>query len=217
MARVPFRRLEETEIRKPSKVRLVFLIFLLLLIILSGIFILLYFKVFKVNKEKAKPCSSPACISAADILNKLDESTNPCDDFYQYSCGGFLNKTHLHDGKPYLDSFSVAEDFVQNALKEILQNDNLMSDYSEDSAVYKAFTFYKSCMNENYIKNDGVQPILDAIEKHGSWNITNKDWNGDSWKLEKILARALVDLNTPAFLSWGISRSLFDTTKKFVT
>ncbi|CAB3985406.1 endothelin-converting enzyme homolog, partial [Paramuricea clavata] len=92
-----------------------------------------------------------------------------------------------------------------------------MSDYSEDSAVYKAFTYYKSCMNENYIKNDGVKPILDAIEKHGSWNITNKDWNGDSWKLEKILARALVDLNTPAFLSWGISRSLFDTSKKFVT
>jgi hypothetical protein len=72
-------------------------------------------------------------------------------------------------------------------------------------------------MNENYIKNDGVKPILDAIEKHGSWNITNKDWNGDSWKLEKILARALVDLNTPAFLSWGISRSLFDTSKRFVT
>ncbi|CAB3985405.1 endothelin-converting enzyme 1-like, partial [Paramuricea clavata] len=87
----------------------------------------------------------------------------------------------------------------------------------QDSAVYKAFTYYKSCMNENYIKNDGVKPILDAIEKHGSWNITNKDWNGDSWKLEKILARALVDLNTPAFLSWGISRSLFDTSKKFVT
>ena len=74
MARFPFRRLEDTEIRKPSKVRLVFLIFLLLLI-LSGIFILLYFKVFKVNKEKAKPtnspsekCSSPACISAAGMF-----------------------------------------------------------------------------------------------------------------------------------------------------
>ena len=79
------------------------------------------------NRLKLKPVSN----FFLDILNKLDESTNPCDDFYQYSCGGFLNKTHLPDGKPYLNSFSVAEDFVQNSLREILQNDNLMSYYSE--------------------------------------------------------------------------------------
>ncbi|CAB3983458.1 endothelin-converting enzyme 2-like isoform X2, partial [Paramuricea clavata] len=85
------------------------------------------------------------------------------------------------------------------------------------SAVYKAFTYYKSCMDESSIKNYGNKPVLDVIEKYGSWNITNKNWNGDSWILEKILARVLVDLKTPAFLALDIKPSFFNTSEIFVT
>ena len=87
----------------------------------------------------------------------------------------------------------------------------------QDSAVYKTLAYYKSCMNQNSIKNVGIKSILEQIEQHGSWNITNKDWTGDSWKLEKILARVLVDLNTPAFLSWSIGADFFDTSKSYIT
>ncbi|CAB3988916.1 endothelin-converting enzyme homolog, partial [Paramuricea clavata] len=85
------------------------------------------------------------------------------------------------------------------------------------SAVYKAFTYYKSCMDESSIQNDGIKPVLDVIEKYGSWNITNKNWNGDSWILEKILARVLVDLQTPAFLSFDIKSSYYNTSEIFIT
>ncbi|CAB4014795.1 endothelin-converting enzyme homolog, partial [Paramuricea clavata] len=168
--------------------------------------------------KPTKTCSSPACIiSAADILNKLDESTKPCDDFYQYSCGGFLKKTRLPDNTLYMDSTTVTTDYVQYSLRDLLQNERLMSNYSEGSAVYKAFTYYKSCLDESWIKIDGIKPLLDVIEKYGSWNITNRNWNGDSWILEKILARVLVDLKTPVFLALDIKPSYFNTSEIFVT
>ncbi len=54
-------------------------------------------------------------------------------------------------------------------------------------------------MNDNAIKNVGIQSILNLIAQHGSWNITNKDWSGDSWRLEKVLARVLVDFKHSSF------------------
>ncbi|CAB4036586.1 endothelin-converting enzyme homolog, partial [Paramuricea clavata] len=153
----------------------------------------------------------------SDIINKLDESTNPCDDFYQYSCGGFLKKTHIPDDKTQVTSSAVADNFVKYALRDLLQNEQLMSNYSKDSAVYKTFTYYKSCMNESAIENAGIKPVLDVIEQHGSWNITNKNWSKDSWILEKILARLFVDLNTPAFIGLDIASSYFNTSERFIT
>ena len=70
-------------------------------------------------------------MSFSDILNKLDQSTKPCDDFYQYSCGGFLEKTYIPDGKPSVDSFTAAADIIQHILRDILQNEQLVSNYSK--------------------------------------------------------------------------------------
>ena len=72
-------------------------------------------------------------MSFSDILNKLDQSTKPCDDFYQYSCGGFLEKTYIPDGKMSVDLFSAATDIIQYTLRDILQNEQLISNYSEVS------------------------------------------------------------------------------------
>ena len=71
-------------------------------------------------------------------------------------------------------------------------------------------------MNESEIEAAGTKAMLELIEKYGSWGITNKNWTGDSWTLEKILARVLVDLGTSAFVAADVTPSIFNTSQLVV-
>ena len=51
------------------------------------------------------------CIqTAADILDKLDESAEPCEDFYQFACGSYIDKTVIPDDQTKVSSFSTIKD-----------------------------------------------------------------------------------------------------------
>ncbi|XP_028410317.1 endothelin-converting enzyme homolog isoform X2 [Dendronephthya gigantea] len=240
MANSSFAQFGETATRKPSKIRLVLCILVVFLLVLSLTFIALYLKekskakstdVSSVKQKTVLPfkeptkspvtektCTSSSCLIAAGILNKLDQSTEPCDDFYQYSCGGFLNKTDIPENEEYMiSSFTKTNDFVQNALKEILQNKETKSRHTPNSAIYKAFTYYQSCMDDTEITSAGKKPLLDVIQKFGSWSITNNNWNEYYWKLETILAKTTAYLNANTFLSLSTMSSYFDNTKTYLT
>ncbi|XP_028410275.1 endothelin-converting enzyme homolog [Dendronephthya gigantea] len=234
----------EPETRKPSKVRLFLAALFLVLLVLSITFSSLY--VVEKNKTTSeggqskqrpngtatqstikssltpstKTCNTLRCVvSAAGILNNLDQSTDPCEDFYQYSCGGFARKNYIPFTKLQTGSFSAPSELILQTMRDLLENKQLMSKYSAfpNSAFYKAFVYYKSCMNDSAIENAGIQPILDVIEKYGSWNITNSGWSEDSWVLEKILARVLADTGVPVFFNVRIMESVVNTSDIYVT
>ena len=53
------------------------------------------------------------CIqTAASLLDKMDQSVDPCDDFYQFACGGFIEKTSIPDDRNEVSEFSVVADKI---------------------------------------------------------------------------------------------------------
>lgn len=55
--------------------------------------------------EERSSLSTPVCISescilsAADLLRQMDRDVDPCEDFFRFACGGFINDVVLPEHK----------------------------------------------------------------------------------------------------------------------
>ncbi|XP_023555292.1 membrane metallo-endopeptidase-like 1 isoform X2 [Octodon degus] len=147
-------------------------------------------------------CTSPGCVvAAARILQNMDPSTEPCNDFYQYACGGWLRRHVIPETSSRYSIFDVLRDELEVILKGVLENSTAKS----RPAVEKAKLLYRSCMNQSVIEKRDSQPLLDILAVVGGWPVAMDQWNetvGPTWKLEQQLAmmntqfnrRVLIDL-----------------------
>ena len=58
-------------------------------------------------------------------------SVKPCEDFYLYSCGGFVKRNYIPDEDNALNSFNFVGKEVQNRLRRLLEDNDLRKNYSE--------------------------------------------------------------------------------------
>lgn len=50
------------------------------------------------------------CILANLILENIDESVDPCEDFYQFSCGSFITNKRIQDDQSKIDELTILRD-----------------------------------------------------------------------------------------------------------
>ncbi|XP_012312788.1 endothelin-converting enzyme 2 isoform X1 [Aotus nancymaae] len=140
-------------------------------------------------------CFTEACIRVAGkILESLDRGVSPCEDFYQFSCGGWIRRNPLPDGRSRWNTFNSLWDQNQAILKHLLENTTFNS---SSEAEQKTQRFYLSCLQVERIELLGAQPLRDLIDKIGGWNITGP-WDQDNF-MEVLKAVAGTYRATPFF------------------
>ena len=99
-------------------------------------------------------------VSLADVgldSKAIDRNVDPCSDFYQFACGGWISATEIPGDKPrWVRSFSEINKRNRMDLKDILEN---AAKGSEDPVDQKIGAYYKACMDEPAIEQAALKPI----------------------------------------------------------
>uniref|UniRef100_A0A671XVJ8 Phosphate regulating endopeptidase homolog, X-linked n=1 Tax=Sparus aurata TaxID=8175 RepID=A0A671XVJ8_SPAAU len=122
-------------------------------------------------------------------MTKMDQSINPCDDFYTYSCGGWLKENPIPEDSSSYGIYPWLRQHVDIKLKEA------PLDPKELEAVTKAKILYRSCMNETILEHVDAKPMLKTLKQAVfRWPVVGEglggdyQWSAEHWSLLKTLA-----------------------------
>ncbi|KFO94056.1 Neprilysin [Buceros rhinoceros silvestris] len=134
-------------------------------------------------------CKTSDCIkSAARILENMDTSAEPCKDFYQYACGGWLKRNVIPETSSRYSNFDILRDELEVVLKDVLDTPST----NDIAAVQKAKTLYRSCINETTIDSRGGRPLISLLPSVSDWPVATTNWEssyGPTWTAETAIAQ----------------------------
>uniref|UniRef100_A0A131Z1H3 Gluzincin n=1 Tax=Rhipicephalus appendiculatus TaxID=34631 RepID=A0A131Z1H3_RHIAP len=117
-------------------------------------------------------CNSTVCKARAKLINdSLNTSVDPCDDFYSYACGGWINNHTLPPSRSSYGNFDVLHEELQATLKAVLEN---MTEVSEETVIKNAKVMYNACVAIPTAP-DRRDILLDILNTSGfsQWPITD--------------------------------------------
>lgn len=112
-------------------------------------------------------CTSEICkMESKKMLKNMDPTVNPCDDFYEFSCGNYLRNTKLPDDRDLEISVTQVQDKVDEQLQSVL-TEELRSSETKPFRLAKMLT--KTCMDQTMLNVKGKKKNLEK-----NWKICNK-------------------------------------------
>lgn len=113
---------------------------------------------------QSKAPTSPAPVLRVFDPTLIDTSVNPCDNFYQFACRGWIKRNPLPADQSYYGRFSELYNLNRTHLRQIL--DQSASAANRAPNEQKIGDEYTSCMDVTALDAKGItplQPMMDEI------------------------------------------------------
>lgn len=79
------------------------------------------------------------------MMRYMDFNVDPCENFYDFSCGNWKNYNYIPADRTEFDTFELLREGLDEAMRDVLSDENHLLDSMD--ARMKAKNLYKSCMN----------------------------------------------------------------------
>jgi putative endopeptidase len=135
-------------------------------LVASAIFTLsiLVLSVFFLSVLATAQQTSPSKHEPALDVTWMDRNIDPCVDFFQYSCGGWIKRNPIPPDQSSWDTYSKMQDENRERLRGIL-DEAAKPDAKRSASAQKIGDYYSSCMDERTIDAKGLEPLKADLEE----------------------------------------------------
>uniref|UniRef100_A0A4V2H9R3 U6-Hexatoxin-Hc1h_1 n=1 Tax=Hadronyche cerberea TaxID=1107879 RepID=A0A4V2H9R3_HADCE len=108
-------------------------------------------------RQESEECTSPECQEAARaLLESMDTTADPCQNFYRYACGGWIDRHPIPPEKGRYSAFDALDDQVSENVAGILKN---ATNESHERPVLQSALFFQGCIDEEARETQGLHPL----------------------------------------------------------
>ncbi|KAF9088054.1 Endothelin-converting enzyme 2 [Mortierella sp. GBA35] len=160
-------------------------------------------------------CTTPNCVATATgIYDDMNSDADPCEDFSQFTCGGFYAKVNVTEENPAFD-FTNRIRSRNSAIIRAISDPALgqsptpaPGDTAAQSNLKKLHDLFTSCMDEKEIQRRGRKPLVDEINRALSL-LPDVSATMDKTGLAKAFAR-LIKLQTSPIVTLSVYSHLYN-------
>jgi endothelin-converting enzyme/putative endopeptidase len=157
---------------------------------------------FKARAQTADTPLAQIPYSPALDVRDMDRTANPCQDFYQYSCGGWMKNNPIPADRPSWSVYAKLGQENYRVLWGIAQADAAMK--GRTPVQQKVGDYFAACMNTDAVNADGIAPVQKPLAQLSAWK--------DKAQLTQFVA--FMDGNgIPLFFNAGSMQDFGDSSK----
>merc|ERR1712110_1251322 len=164
----------------------------------------------------SKVCLTKGCVkAAADLINSMDETVDPCSDFYNFACGNFIKETVIPDHQTSTGSFSLVRDKLNRRLRKLFEGKPAGK---EPQAYQNVRNYFHACMDTKGIEETSVEHLKALLGDIGGWPVLMGDnWRGENFKWHELSMKASdKGFSSDRMISIGISTDDKNSTKRIL-
>ncbi|XP_069683060.1 endothelin-converting enzyme homolog [Periplaneta americana] len=195
--------------RTPLEVRL------LILVAVLSVLLFIFFLIFVIQRDKEgypmwiRTCNSEKCIvSAFNILETMDKTADPCEDFYRFACGNFDKRFPAEENMPYNDWFLEGSNALNLRLKGLLEQTSRSSDLN---VIKQVKTLFKSCTDIQTLESLGLDPMMEVLQNLSLPRKIPDSSTAQDWDIATSLAAIQRRLQVKSLVSLTVNFDYNDT------